>query len=180
MAKVLNPEKIFVLFALFFGFLMVFLIPPFQSPDETAHLCRAYGISRGQFFPQKVNGNVGSFLPENLLKFLKASTNSDSMDLFFAKRIKYSPEKFKEISAIKLDNNKKVFIDYANMARLSPVSYFPQSTGIIIASLCTQHIWLLLLAGKIVTLLFYTLLGYYSIKSIPFLKWACVFLLCAR
>lgn len=75
------------------------------------------------------------------------------------------------------DNNKKVFIDYANMARLSPVSYFPQSTGIIIASLCTQHIWLLLLAGKIVTLLFYTLLGYYSIKSIPFLKWACVFLL---
>lgn len=179
MAKVLNPEKIFVLFALFFGFLMVFLIPPFQSPDETAHLCRAYGISRGQFFPQKVNGSVGSFLPENLLKFLKASTNSDSMDLFFAKPVKYSPEKIKLISKINIDNNKTIFTDYANMARLSPISYLPQSTGILVASLFSKSIFWILIAGKIVTLLFYTLLGYYSIKSIPFLKWACVFwLLC--
>ncbi len=177
MAKVLNPEKIFVLFALFFGLVMVFLIPPFQSPDEAAHLCRAYGISQGHFFPIKHNGQVGSFLPESIWKFLKLSSESESGDLFFAQPVKYSRSKLKEMFALKVNKEKSAFTDYANMARLSPISYLPQSTGILIASLFSKSIFLILIAGKIAALLFYTVLGYFSIKSLPFLKWACVFLL---
>lgn len=46
-------ENIFILFALLFGLLFVFVTPPFQSVDEQAHFFRAYGISSGQFVAHK-------------------------------------------------------------------------------------------------------------------------------
>lgn len=176
-SKFVNPEKVFLFLALIFGLILVFVIPPFQSPDEPAHLCRAYGISQFQFFPQKINNKVGTILPDAIKNFLVLSSESESGDLFFAEPVKYSFQKTKEMTQIKVDKKRVHFTDYANMARLSPVSYIPQSTGMFFASLFTSSIYWIMICGKLVTLLFYTVLGYYSIKSLPFLKWACTFIL---
>lgn len=176
-SKFVNPEKVFLFLALIFGLILVFFIPPFQSPDEPAHLCRAYGVSQFQFFPKKVNGKSGTILPKALTEFLVLSSESESGDLFYAEPVKYSFQKTKEMTKIKVDKQRVHFTDYANMARLSPVSYLPQSTGMFFASLFTSSIYWIMIWGKLVTLLFYMVLGYYSIKSLPFLKWACAFIL---
>ncbi len=44
-------EVWFLLIALVWGVLQVFLIPPFQVPDEGDHFFRAWSVSSGQLFP---------------------------------------------------------------------------------------------------------------------------------
>lgn len=40
---------LFAVIAIVFGVLYAFVLPPLQAPDEAAHLCRAYGLSKGHF-----------------------------------------------------------------------------------------------------------------------------------
>ncbi len=54
-------ENIFFIFALVFGFLFIFITPPFQSVDENFHFYRAYGIASGDFVAKKKDFSVGSF-----------------------------------------------------------------------------------------------------------------------
>lgn len=49
-------EKIFVIFALFFGILYAFITPPFQSVDEANHFLRSYAVTQGQIISTKKGG----------------------------------------------------------------------------------------------------------------------------
>ena len=46
-----DAAAVFAGLALLFGSIFVFLIPPFQSPDEPNHFLRAFQVSEGVFFP---------------------------------------------------------------------------------------------------------------------------------
>lgn len=46
-------KKILVCFALLFGLVLVFLIPPFDSPDEVTHFQNAWAIGHGQAFTRE-------------------------------------------------------------------------------------------------------------------------------
>lgn len=50
MEKDFKFEYIFVLFAMFLGLILIFFIPPFQSPDEPVQFLKAYSVSEGHFF----------------------------------------------------------------------------------------------------------------------------------
>lgn len=69
MIKDFSLEKLFVLIALFFGILFVFILPPFQSVDEGMHFFRTYQISEGKFISQNIEGAVGDEIPASLSKF---------------------------------------------------------------------------------------------------------------
>ena len=62
-------EKIFLLLAVVFGFLYVFILPPFQSVDEGMHCFRAYQISQGKFLADNLNGKIGDTIPSSLSAF---------------------------------------------------------------------------------------------------------------
>ena len=64
-------EKIFVIFALFFGILYAFITPPFQSVDEANHFLRSYAVTQGQIISTKKGDAVGSVLPESLLELVQ-------------------------------------------------------------------------------------------------------------
>lgn len=62
-----KPHKIFIYLSIIFGMILVFLVPPFQSPDEDSHFKKAYVMSKGQIF-STVEDNVNGFdLPTNML-----------------------------------------------------------------------------------------------------------------
>lgn len=67
--------KQFIFLALIFGFILMIIIPPFQSPDEDSHFKKAYVISRGDFYPSVNEDKVGYFLPDKMLSYINEKLN---------------------------------------------------------------------------------------------------------
>ena len=55
--------------------MFVFLIPPFQSPDEDSHFKRSYQISKGNFYPIEKNHEMGNYFPEEMLLYIFSTNN---------------------------------------------------------------------------------------------------------
>lgn len=66
-------RKEYFLFSMVFllGALFIFMIPPFQKPDETAHFLRVVSVSEGQFYCHENSSDVKIFsLPTKYLDFM--------------------------------------------------------------------------------------------------------------
>ena len=66
LVEVIKPEYIFILLGILFGTLFIFLVPPFQSPDEPVQFGKAVAISQGQFLSVRKDGVSGNYLPKSL------------------------------------------------------------------------------------------------------------------
>lgn len=53
-----KPEFIFIIFGFIFGLVMMFLTPPYQVPDESAHLLRACEVADGILYNKTPAQNV--------------------------------------------------------------------------------------------------------------------------
>ncbi len=158
-------ENYFIIFSLLFGLFLIIFTPPLQSPDEPAHFSRAYSISEGHIFAKKLNNISGDYIPVSLLNF-----ENELGYLTFKTDKRISFDKIIDSSDILIDKNFKVFSDQKYQALYSPLAYFPQSVGIFFAKYFTDSVYWLLFFSKLALLTFYTVLGYFSIKSLPFLK----------
>ncbi len=69
--KLYKPQKIFLFISIIWGVLTIFVIPPFQVPDEPNHFLRAYQIADGNFIPKTLNNQVGGFIPINIIELCK-------------------------------------------------------------------------------------------------------------
>ncbi len=166
-------EKIFVFIALIFGFLYVFILPPFQSVDEGNHFFRAYQISEGKFVSKNfetkealnVNNQIGDYLPSSLLNYHNKYT-------CFIKNInkKQNFENIKMDFKTKINSNNKVFISFANTSLYSPVCYIGSLTGLIPAKYFTDNIAIIYYIGRLSNLLLYCLLVFWALRVIPFYK----------
>ena len=70
----------------------------------------------------------------------------------------------------------KIFINYINTALYSPAVYIHQVIGMKFIDMFTLYI---MYGGKIFNFLFYLILGFLAIRSLPFLKWVGVLILLA-
>lgn len=111
------------------GLPYVFLIPPFQSPDEPRHFLHAWMLSEGQLWPQKTTDmRVGAVLPAKLAQVFSQFDT-----------LRHNPElKIGRIPLCVSDNpgaqeNTRIFLDFANTALYAPVAYVPQAAGIACA-----------------------------------------------
>lgn len=88
---------------------------------------------------------------------------------------------FKDISEASsyTKNGEKIFINHINTALYSPVAYMPQVTGMKFMEMFTPSLLYIMFGGKIFNFLFYLILGFFAIRSLPFLKWVGVLILLA-
>lgn len=177
MEKYFVPEKVFLIFILLTGFFFVFFIPPFQSQDEPNHFKRAYSVAVLKIFSLKQENKLGNMLPCAIQDFINAASDTGKEVVYAHSGYKYSFKEFKKLSKYKITKDKQCFLNYPNMARYSPIAYLPQSLGIFLASLFTQKVLFLFLAGRIFNLIFYAILCFYAIKTTPYLKWIFVLVL---
>ncbi|MFQ9923483.1 MAG: DUF2142 domain-containing protein [Beduini sp.] len=68
--KVKSISRQFVFLSLIFGFILMVVIPPFQSPDEDSHFKKAYVISRGDFYPSVNGESTGYYLPDKMINYI--------------------------------------------------------------------------------------------------------------
>jgi uncharacterized membrane protein len=167
----LGPHHFFICTAAIFGLIMVFLTPPFQVPDEVNHFYRAYQIADGRLSGETYNQRLGGHVPESLIKFAEPF-----LDLRWKMNRKTSFEKIRQQLSIRLDQDKKAFIDFPNTALYSPVSYMPQACAIFVLKNLNLRPLLIFYGARIFTLFIWIVCIGFAIKILPRFKWLFTFL----
>lgn len=165
MIKDFSLERLFVLIALIFGLLYVFILPPFQSVDEGMHFFRTYQISEGNFLAKKIDGKVGDEIPLSL---------SDFYDMYtpFIKNIdkKTNLAQMKNNFQLQVNDREREFTQFTNTALYSPVCYISQLPGVVAGKLAKVSLGGIYYLGRLSNLIAYCLLVFFALRITPFFK----------
>lgn len=153
-----KKENLFLKLFIPISILYFIFLPVFCVPDEINHFLRAYEISDGHLISKEYNisknNKAGNKLDKNLSKITVVSTKySDLLKLF-----KYNSS-----------NKKKVYL-FGNTSLYSFVCYLPQTFGILIGKIIRAPLLVQAYLGRLFNLIVFTILGYFTIKFIPFKK----------
>lgn len=160
-----KPQNVFLIFALFWGLMFAVINPPFQAPDEYAHMYKIYGYTDFSLSFKKLNSRAGQILPISLTKTVKDFTR-----VTFFPSSKLSKSEIIKSLDIPLEKNKTSFQVY-NPASYTPVSYFPHFLVMwVMKVLSVNPIWMMYIL-RIVSLITYVALVYTAIKTTPIKKW---------
>lgn len=160
-------ERIFLLVAAIFGVTFTLAFPPFQAPDESSHMVRAYQISEFKILtPKNEAGILGDYIPESLIK-----TMGESMqDVAHNKEKKVDLGRITKLFDQRLEPDKRVFFPVA-MALYSPVPYLPQTAAMLIGRMMDFPPLVIMYLGRFLNLAAWILLVYTAIRVLPFFKY---------
>ena len=157
-----NIENAYIVLATFFGIAMLFLIPPFNVPDEGAHFIKSFETSY-------INNNDGGYsnLPKSIedffYKYVQGSLDGST---------KYNGKNYLSdfLQSGEYDIRSENIKDYTNTKFLSLVPYIPSIITIAIARIINLSPLLLVVIGKFTNLLITITLCYLALKKISCFK----------
>jgi len=152
-------EYLFLIIAISWGLIQVFLMPPFQVADETSHFYRAWGLSEGQIL---CNKNLQVNIPQNVISL------SPNLNVTEINNGLYSPEILDKFWAEKIAAEKhRAFTQFC---AYNPIGYIPQSAGIAISRLLNLSPLHSFYFGRIFNLFISVIVIFWAIKLAPFGK----------
>jgi uncharacterized membrane protein len=166
------PQRTFLILGGIFGFIFIFVTPPFQVPDEWHHFLHAYNFSEGRLRAKMIDGQGGDFLPASLSLF--SSTVNRSLETH--------PENKQDLKNLwvqfrkPLNPEQRKFLTFPHTARYCPITYLPQAIGIILGRWWHSPPVIIFYLGRLTNLICWCLMIAYAIKLIPVFKWVTVFL----
>jgi uncharacterized membrane protein len=161
-----SPAQAFLVLGLTFGLLFLVVLPPFQVPDEPAHLYRGYQVAEGRIVAERHNGAAGGWLPKSLLETVNVWTGR----IPFRSQEKVDGQQFQSTQTLPLNQDDLTFISFMSSA-YSPVPYLPQAIGISLGKWLNLPPLFILYLGRFTNLIVATLITFFSIKIIPGFKW---------
>lgn len=164
--KNIKAVSFFVWAALIFEIAYNIVTPPLQSPDEFNHFYRAYQVSQGGFLPVKLNNRLGGYIPEDMIDFVAQYRQCDNI-----KNYTITYQEIQESFNIKSESNQNQFVDFANTAFYSPVSYLPQAIAIGILTSLHARPAVLYYGAKLFIFLVWLFCVYKVINLLPVFKW---------
>lgn len=161
-------EKRFLFAAVILGILFMLILPPGQSPDDTAHFVRAYGVSEGKFIPDVLNeehgfeehGLVGSEVPVEVVDILALTDSSEGRGVY---------EQVND-GLWKTPSGNTTPYFYNTAAVYNFVCYLPQTVGIIIGKILGGSVMWMAYFARFFNFIVWLFLVYWSIKLIPKFK----------
>lgn len=158
-----NLEKIYISIAIIVGITMLFVIPPFNVPDETSHMIRAYKDSTFNF--SEDDGYIE--MPRCFISFAdRFAINVHSTDNQITGRMYLSEYIYNCDYSVPTE----YLIDYRNVKNLSFVPYIPTTIITFIGKLIGITPLIILLLARAVNLLIVILCSYFAIKKVPHFK----------
>lgn len=143
-----------------FGLANLLITPPFQSPDARVHFYKAYSVSKFVVIGTKTDSLSGDYIPKeyismanDLLGNIPANTEN-KFQLSKIKAYNYSNYNLKDT---KLQ-------DFRNSVYYSPFAYLPQAFGLLIARKLKVPLFMHIYICRILNLLVFLLILYYSSK----------------
>jgi uncharacterized membrane protein len=170
----ISAVRFFIITASVFGFLFLFITPPFQTPDEPVHFFRAYQISEGNLSVDNYHNLAGGFLPKAVGDTV-TETSTNPIIKFLPKK-KYSVRKTATALSLKVNQKDQVFYDFSSTALNPPVPYAPQVIGIEAAKAIHAPPIVMMYAGRALNLITWISVGALAISLLPRKKWALVLL----
>ena len=171
MKKEYNYAKLFLILSLFFGTLLVILVPSFNSPDEETHFMYAYEISNGKIQATNKGKVSGHYIPNSI--FQRVSKRHELI-ADFEKKYSYSEMYY--------DNLYPSVYDEKTFAILSTqtqpvIAYIAPVIGIKIASKMESFMGgkeigvdVLVQFARFFSLFAYSIICYFAIKITPKFK----------
>lgn len=151
----------YLIAALSWGIIMVFLVPPFQVPDEPAHYFRAWSVAELQVFAHR---DQTVDIPSNVAT-LPSRVGSAVVEWSAAS---YSTHRARSLLWEPL--SKTMQRQTTSAAGYSPVGYLPQAAGIEVARLLGHSPLLGLYLARAFNLLFSALIVFFALRLVPFGK----------
>jgi uncharacterized membrane protein len=157
-----SPARLFLILALGFGTVWIFLMPAGAGYDEETHLARIFEISRGHLIPNQWLGTTGNGIPQSMLQvsyrqqqFLQPVTIADIEE------------------GLNLGITGTDRIAHNTRATYSPILYLPQAFllavfGYFLKTPVLILYWIL----RFTYLLTYVVTAYFAIRLMPKFKWA--------
>lgn len=156
-------ESIYVLLSVIASVSMIYLMAPFNVPDEASHFLRAYKES---YVITEYDGGFYKF-PKAITEFIyKYNRNLHSV----TNKI-YAENYLSEVTrTVDYDIESKYETDYRNVVDLSVIPYIPAAGAILVAR--TMHLspLVMFLLSRLLNLTISILACYWAIKKIPHFK----------
>lgn len=154
-----KPEYVFIVIALIWGVFQIFLMPPYQVPDESGHFYRSWDYTNLSLFCDK---DLKAEVPENVIGLhSKFSDGMVDSGVFSSEQIQNNLND--KIGADK----KKVFTQFCSY---NPIGHIPQSFGIATAKIFNLSPLHAFYFGRMSNLIISILLIFFAIKITPFGK----------
>jgi uncharacterized membrane protein len=156
--------RFFVVVASLAGLLYALLVPPFQSPDETAHFYRTAHLAGGHLMADKTaDMRLGGQLPRSLTELYKPFGH-----LRYDYEAKTSQHNFHAAWQLPLNPLDTTFVDFPNVGYYAPFPYLFQA-GVLRAMLAFEcKPMLLFYAGRLATLFIWMALVLAALRLMPF------------
>jgi uncharacterized membrane protein len=159
--QLLNYPFIFLVIGLVFGFQMIYVNPPWHANDEDRHFYNAYALSNGVIGPEVSDGNIGQFLPSNLVDNVRAFQG-----IVIKEESKFNKEAIESLKNV--DNN----IDQPRFtinpsSGILPFAYLPSALGIGVAKFMGKSPVEIGWFARAGSLLAYLLIVYLALKRMP-------------
>lgn len=167
-----NTIRIFSVIFIFFGLGFVFLVPPFQNPDEPMHFYRSYQVSEPNILADRDrDGRWGGEVPKSMNLMIRESQVDRSFDFDF----RFDPN-FKELLSHRYDTDGTTleFQPFPNTAIYSPIPYLQTALGHKLIATFDLPMLLSLYLGRILSLVVVLLAFVFALKYSPIGKWAFV------
>lgn len=172
--KDIKISTLFLILALLFGVVWIFIVPPFQSPDEQAHFFRIYQISEGKILPlYNSDGVAGGLLPKSIVMVVKEFYNDLSFDLEKHSSFK----KIFKFLLLPLNSDDVQFQAFPSHAYFTPFAYVPQTIAVVICRLLEIPPLIMLYIGRVFNFTFWMLIIRWLIKFYPKNRWL-LFVIC--
>jgi uncharacterized membrane protein len=162
-----------LILTLAFGLTYIFIVPPFQSPDEPNHFLRIYHISEGRLWGEVSSDKhqLGGYIPDSLSTVYKPYEY-----MFFKEETKISTDSITSNLLKPLPASALSFQRFPNTARYAFTTYLPQVTAFYLLKKISCPPLLLMYAGRLAAFLFWVMLVYYAINLTPVYKEILMFL----
>ena len=163
----------FLFLCLVSGFLIAYFTPPMCTPDENAHFLNAYAVSRGDFFPEVVDGALARYPEERVLGFVWKYNSRFVGNL--SDKYSFSEQYF---NSYLNDDRTGPALYPSTLNNTNPISYIPaalsmwigRSVGEIFGFSLVSLPYNLLMLGRIGNLLFYAIVIYFALRITPGLQ----------
>lgn len=156
----IRMEKIYLWLAIPIGMIFLFLMPPFQVPDEPAHYFKALALAEGQ-----VTCGTQASAPENYVS-LPADTQLVKIQKVHEKKVSGSAL----YKALTDRASVSVVPITTAICNASPIGFIPQVIGLKIGLLASAPPLVSFYLGRLLALFMAVALLYSAIKTAPFGK----------
>ncbi len=157
-----NIEKIYIILAIFTGLCIMFIIPPFNVPDEGAHFTKSFDYTINS---DRKSGYCN--LPESISNFRYKYEHS--WNNYIANwDVKTYFQDFFETSDYSKINDKVVA--YPNTSKLALMAYLPSTILFAGLRVIGASPFVLFFSGRFLNLFIMIVLCYYAIRNLPRFK----------